>query len=86
MNTTKIQKWGNSLAVRLPKKLTTHLGLEEGSEVMVDEHEQNVLIKRMILHEKTTRKSGWKQFMMPTNNRKEDVSGKIDKILYGQSH
>lgn len=83
--TTKIQKWGNSLAVRLPKTLTTHLGLQEGNEVMVDEREQNVLIKRVLLPKKTTGKSEWKQFVIPTNNKKENVSGEIDKILYGQS-
>lgn len=30
---TKIQKWGNSLAVRLPKALTDSLQLAEGSTV-----------------------------------------------------
>lgn len=29
----KIQKWGNSLAMRLPKKLAEDLGMSEGSEV-----------------------------------------------------
>lgn len=83
--TTKIQKWGNSLAVRLPKTLATHLGLREGNEVRVDEREHNVLIKRVFLPKKTTEKSRWKQFIIPTNNKKENVSGEIDKILYGQS-
>lgn len=83
---TKIQKWGNSLAVRLPKKLITRLGLREGSEVMVDEREQNVLIKRVVLPAKIMGKRGWKQFFIPTNNKRENVSTKIDEILYGKSH
>jgi len=74
------------LAVRLPKKLITRLGFREGSEVIVDEREQNVLIKRVVSLEKTTGKRGWKQFVMPTSNKKENVSGKIDEILYGKSH
>ncbi|MDO8474152.1 MAG: AbrB/MazE/SpoVT family DNA-binding domain-containing protein [bacterium] len=84
--TTKIQKWGNSLAVRLPKKLITRLGLRAGSEVMVDEREQTVLIKQVVLPVKTMGKRGWKQFCIPTNNKKENISGKIDEILYGKSY
>jgi len=34
--TTKIQKWGNSLAVRLPKEVARKLTLQEGSEVVDD--------------------------------------------------
>lgn len=84
--TTKIQKWGNSLAVRLPKKLTTRLGLSEGSEVTVDEREQNVFIRRMVLRKSAVGKRGWKQFAIPTHKKKKNVSGKIDEILYGKSH
>lgn len=29
----QVSKWGNSLAVRLPKKLVEQLGLKEGDEV-----------------------------------------------------
>ncbi len=31
--TTKIQKWGNSLAMRLPKELASSFNLKAGSEV-----------------------------------------------------
>ena len=82
---TKIQKWGNSLAVRLPKRLMTRLNLQEGSEVMVDEHEQSVFIKRVMLPQQQTKKNAWKRFVIPTVQKKENVSGKIDEILYGQS-
>ena len=33
--TTKIQKWGNSLAMRLPKELARSLNLKAGSKVTV---------------------------------------------------
>ncbi len=29
----QVAKWGNSLAVRLPKKLVEHMGLKEGDEI-----------------------------------------------------
>lgn len=74
------------MAVRLPKKLITRLGLKQGSEVMVDEREQDVLIRRVVLPEKTMGKRAWKQFAIPTSNKKENVSGKIDEILYGKSY
>jgi len=31
----QVSKWGNSLAVRLPKKLVEQLGLKEGDDVNV---------------------------------------------------
>ena len=31
----RVSKWGNSLAVRLPKKLVDELGLKEGDEINV---------------------------------------------------
>ena len=31
----RVSKWGNSLAVRLPKKLIDELGLKEGDEINV---------------------------------------------------
>jgi len=32
---TKIQKWGNSLAVRLPKAFAKQVGIENGSDVRI---------------------------------------------------
>lgn len=42
--TTKIQKWGNSLAVRLPQYLVEKLGLEAGTSVVID-NERGQIIK-----------------------------------------
>ncbi|MSU54963.1 MAG: AbrB/MazE/SpoVT family DNA-binding domain-containing protein [Candidatus Taylorbacteria bacterium] len=33
--TTKVQKWGNSLAVRLPKEAVESVGLRQGSAVSI---------------------------------------------------
>jgi len=35
--TTKIQKWGNSYAVRLPKAIIERMGLSVGREVTITE-------------------------------------------------
>ena len=43
---TTIQKWGNSLAVRLPKGVTTKLALRAGSRVEVREGNEGILIRQ----------------------------------------
>ena len=41
---TTIQKWGNSLAVRLPKEVTRKLALRQGRKVRVYEKKKEVII------------------------------------------
>ncbi len=40
-----IQKWGNSLAVRIPKSLARELGLQQGSEVELSSEEGALVLK-----------------------------------------
>ena len=43
----QVSKWGNSLAVRLPKKLVEELGLKEGDDVDVTSADaQTVVISK----------------------------------------
>lgn len=42
----QIQKWGNSLGIRIPKALAIKLGLEEGTEIDLDIEEDKLIIKR----------------------------------------
>jgi len=42
---TKIKKWGNSLAVRLPKRTVDFLDLKEGSSVGFDYNKNQIIIK-----------------------------------------
>ena len=42
----KIQKWGNSLAVRLPKNLIEKLNLTENSAVDIDHKDGAIVITR----------------------------------------
>ena len=54
---TTIQKWGNSLAVRLPKAVAQKLALRPGTRVRVYEEKRGVIIssvpsKRLSLRER----------------------------------
>jgi antitoxin MazE len=43
--TIKVQKWGNSLGVRIPRKIANSLHLVSGTEVEVTVKEQSIIIK-----------------------------------------
>ena len=45
---TTIKKWGNSLAVRLPKYLVEKLKLREGTRVEVREQKKEVIISPVL--------------------------------------
>ena len=40
-----ISKWGNSLALRIPKALSSELELEEGAEVEISVQNGSIIIK-----------------------------------------
>jgi antitoxin MazE len=42
---TKVQKWGNSLAVRLSKETVERLRIQEGSVVNIDSNTKQIVIK-----------------------------------------
>jgi antitoxin MazE len=42
----QVQKWGNSLGVRIPKPLAMKVGLEEGTEIDFDIENDKIIIKR----------------------------------------
>ena len=43
---SKVARWGNSLAVRIPQKAAHQLGLTEGSEVSVVVEDDSLTIRR----------------------------------------
>lgn len=51
MMKTKIQKWGNSLAVRLPKYITNKKSLEAGRDVSVVLKDNQIIIEPVELEE-----------------------------------
>lgn len=48
---TKIQKWGNSLAVRLPKAFAIQTGIENGSDVRISIQDGNIVLAPIKDHE-----------------------------------
>lgn len=42
----QVAKWGNSLAVRLPKKLVQQLGLKEGDNIELKADDEQFVITR----------------------------------------
>jgi len=83
--TTKVQKWGNSLAVRIPKEMIQRLALKEGSGILVREDNNTIIICRREPQNHQIHKDDWKQYLISINRKKENVSGAIDRILYGAS-
>jgi len=82
---TKVQKWGNSYAVRLPKTVVNHLGLRAGSSVTIDQRPGAVVVKKTP-PEESVRIKDWERFLIPTNKKKKvNISGRIDEILYGDA-
>ncbi|MEI9989560.1 MAG: AbrB/MazE/SpoVT family DNA-binding domain-containing protein [Rhizomicrobium sp.] len=57
----QIAKWGNSLAVRLPKALVEKLGLKEGDqvEVTVERQEDIARQKRLAALKRIRKYRGW---------------------------
>jgi antitoxin MazE len=41
-----IKKWGNSLGVRLPKSISNHLGIKEGSIITMSINNDSIEIKK----------------------------------------
>lgn len=41
----QVQKWGNSLGIRIPKAIAYKVGLEEGSEIDLDLEDGCIVIK-----------------------------------------
>ncbi|MGH7566893.1 MAG: AbrB/MazE/SpoVT family DNA-binding domain-containing protein [Gemmatimonadota bacterium] len=41
---TRIQKWGNSLAIRIPKPFADDVGIKEGSEVDVTVDAEEIVV------------------------------------------
>ena len=44
---TTLQKWGNSLGVRLPKSVIKHQALQAGVRVVLDEHKLGIIIRKL---------------------------------------
>lgn len=84
--TAKVQKWGNSLAVRLPREMARRLALTAGSGIVIREEMKRVVIQKIADEQPKTTKNVWRQFVIPIARKKGNVSGNIDQIVYGIPH
>lgn len=81
----KIQKWGNSYAVRIPKPLADELGLTVGSQVRL-EVQPKVIKLGQLRSGKQVGIQNWRDYLIPMKKgqKRENVSEHIDEILYGK--
>ncbi len=42
--TVKLQKWGNSMGVRIPKSIIEKVNLEENDELIIEQHDGKIVI------------------------------------------
>ena len=76
---TKIKKWGNSLAVRIPKDIVQKHLFQEGCSVVVESSKEGIVIKRVLCHKpslkemvkKITKKNLHKEVSWGTSRGKE---------------
>jgi antitoxin component of MazEF toxin-antitoxin module len=83
---TTIQKWGNSLAVRIPKEIAHRLALRPGSGVSVHEDRNAIIIRTQEPRERQAGKNDWVRYLIPIKHKKEAVSRTVDHLVYGASH
>ena len=71
----KIQKWGNSMGVRLPKKLTDQYALQEGGTVILVAEKNKISLRPI-----TNRKKNLKELVasITAKNRHKEIGwGKL---------
>ena len=44
---TRVQKWGNSLALRIPKSFADEVGLQKGTDVEVSLADGKIVVRRL---------------------------------------
>lgn len=84
--TTKVQKWGNSIAVRVPREVARKLNFVEGQEVVWRAVGENAVLAPVRKSKKHITTADWENYALPeTKQEKEDVVTQIDQIVYGAS-
>jgi antitoxin component of MazEF toxin-antitoxin module len=82
---TKIRKWGNSLAIRLPKVMASKLSLKEGSTLLIHREHKHIVLKSVSKQKNTVTKDDWKSYIVPTKKKTKDASEHTNHIVYGTS-
>lgn len=68
---SKLQKWGNSLAIRIPKSLTDEMRIKQGSEVKL-----NIVGKKIVIEPSKEISYSLKNLLELVN--KENIHKEID--------
>ena len=79
---TKIQKWGNSLAVRLPQYLIEKLGLEAGTTVDIEEESGKVITIKPTANMKLSLKKMMSQVTDENKHELVDWGGPFGKEIW----
>ncbi|MDP1760164.1 MAG: AbrB/MazE/SpoVT family DNA-binding domain-containing protein [Candidatus Woesebacteria bacterium] len=78
---TKIQKWGNSLAMRLPKEMADKLDLREGSEIEIIHKSKNIVIMPVRIRRKKEKLPTLNELASRiTKNNKHSLIGWVSPI------
>ena len=65
-----VAKWGNSLAIRIPKNIADKINLQEGSSISIDVNDNNIVI--------TPEKPKYTLEELLADARSEDFDGEYD--------
>lgn len=83
--TTKIKKWGNSLALRIPKLYVKEINLKEGTDVELKVEENKIIISSRKKKRKTRKKYTLEELVSritPENRHGEiSVGSRVGKEL-----
>jgi len=71
---THVQRWGNSLAVRIPKAIAADAGFEDGAEVELRVRERSLVVARP---ERRYRLSELVAKITPRNRHDETPTGRV---------
>ena len=65
-----VAKWGNSLAIRIPKNIADKINLKEGSSIAIDVNDNNIVI--------TPKKPKYTLEELLADTSSEDFDGEYD--------
>jgi antitoxin MazE len=87
MTTATVSKWGNSLAIRLPKEITTKFNLNNGKLLKLIPQKDSIELKVLPTKVQKHNKSDWSKYLIQTkSHKKQDISSNIDEFLYEKNN
>ena len=78
---TNIQKWGNSLGIRLPKQIADKRSFKEGGRVRISETKKGIMLEVLQLP-RPTLKELLKRITKENLHREEDWGGPVGNEIW----